>query len=193
MARTESTMLELGTSVPSFSLQDTASGKTVSHTDFADRDALVVMFICNHCPYVQRIREGLAAFGKDYSGKSVGIVAISSNDADNYPDDSPEMMKAEVARFGYTFPYVFDREQSVAKAFRAACTPEFYVFDGDQSLVYRGQFDRARPMNNEPVTGADLRAAVDAVLEGGPVADTQTPSVGCNIKWRPGNAPDYFA
>lgn len=192
MARTESTMLELGTEIPSFSLPDVVSGRTVSPGDYKDAKALVVMFICNHCPYVQRIREGLAALGRDFESKPVGVLAISSNDAVNYPDDSPEKMKEEATAFAYAFPYLFDENQEVAKAFRAACTPEFYVFDGDGKLAYRGQFDRTRPGNNEPVTGGDVRAAIEAVLSGAPVSSEQTPSVGCNIKWRPGNAPDYF-
>lgn len=192
MARTGSTMLELGTTLPSFSLLEPSSGRTVSDADFEDRRALVVMFICNHCPYVQRIRDGLASLGRDYEDGEVGLVAISSNDAAAYPDDSPEQIAAEVERFDYRFPYLFDAEQEVAKRFRAACTPEFYVFGSDKRLVYRGQFDDARPGNQEPTTGRDVRAAIQAILSGAPLQIQQVPSVGCNIKWRAGNAPDYF-
>lgn len=192
MARTASTMLELGTPLPSFSLPEPKTGRAVSTGDFADAKAVVVMFICNHCPYVKRIADGLARFGHDYVGRGVAIVAISSNDIVNYPDDSPDEMVKEAEARGYPFPYLFDEDQSVAKAFQAACTPELYVFDGDQKLAYRGQFDDARPGNDTPVTGADVRNAVDAILNGGEVASEQVPSVGCNIKWREGNAPAYF-
>ncbi|MEL6543547.1 MAG: thioredoxin family protein [Myxococcota bacterium] len=192
MARTPSTMLELGTALPDFSLLDTRSGTHTGPSDQPDAKAVVVMFICNHCPYVVRIREGLAALGRDYAAKDVAIYAISSNDVANYPDDSPEKMTVEAKTHGYTFPYLFDADQSVAKAFHAACTPEFYVFDRTRALVYRGQFDGARPGNAEPVTGESVRAALDATLNGTPVSDEQRPSVGCNIKWQPGNAPSYF-
>lgn len=184
-------MLELGTALPSFSLLEPSSGRTVSNVDFEDKRALAVMFICNHCPYVQRIRDGLASLGRDFEDSEVGLVAISSNDATAYPDDSPEQIAAEVARFDYRFPYLFDAEQDVAKRFRAACTPEFYVFGSDKRLVYRGQFDDARPGNQEPTTGRDVRAAIQAVLNGENLEIEQIPSVGCNIKWRAGNMPDY--
>lgn len=192
MARTESTMLELGTPLPAFELLDPVTGNSLSDQELRSRRATVVMFICNHCPYVQRIRDGIAKFGHDYASSEVGIVAISSNDSTAYPDDSPDKMKEEVERFGYSFPYLFDEDQSVAKAFRAACTPEFYVFDGNHQLAYRGQFDSARPGNDTPSTGEDVRAALDAILSQTPVSADQTPSLGCNIKWKAGNAPDYF-
>src|SRR5690606_33890289 len=153
----------------------------------------LVMFICNHCPFVHHIRTGLAEFGRDYQSRGLGIVAINANDAENYPDDSPEKMQEEASRFGYVFPYLFDEDQSVAKRYQAACTPDFFLFDGAGQLVYRGQFDASRPGNDVPVTGRDLRAAADAVLEGRPVPEDQTPSIGCNIKWRAGNAPSYFS
>ena len=183
-------MLALGTSAPDFRLPDT-KGKTVSLADFAGAPALVVMFICNHCPYVKHIREGLAQFGREYQTKAVGIVAINSNDAENYPDDSPAKMAHEAEAAGYVFPYLFDETQAVAKAYRAACTPDIYLFDQEKKLVYRGQFDDSRPGNPLPVNGRDLRAAVDAVLAGEPVPMIQKPSMGCNIKWKRGNAPQY--
>jgi peroxiredoxin len=190
MALTPSTMLPLGTAAPDFSLPDT-TGKTVSLADFKGKPALVVLFICNHCPYVKHIREGLARFARDYQAKGVAIVAISSNDAANYPDDSPAKMAEEVKSAGYTFPYLYDETQEVAKAYRAACTPDIYLFDQDQKLVYRGQFDDSRPGNGVLVTGKDLRAAVDAALASKTVSDNQTPSIGCNIKWKKGSEPDY--
>ncbi len=191
MARTPSTMLELGTRAPGFSLPD-VSGRTVSLDDFPDAPALVVMFICNHCPFVIHVRDELARFGRDYGPRGVAIVAISANDVEKHPDDAPAKMREEAERVGYPFPYLFDESQAVAKAYRAACTPDLYVFDGDRKLVYRGQLDASRPGNDEPVTGADLRAAVDAVLAGDRPAPEQIPSIGCNIKWKPGNEPDYF-
>lgn len=191
MVTTPSTMLELGTNAPAFSLPD-PDGNLVSLSDFDDAPALLVMFICNHCPYVKHIRHGLAKFARDYQARGLAVVGINANDADAYPDDSPAKMKEEIAATGYTFPYVSDATQEVAKAYRAACTPDFFLFDGRKRLVYRGQFDGSRPKNEVPVTGADLRAAADAVLEHRPVSDEQIPSIGCNIKWRPGNAPEYF-
>ena len=191
MALTPSTMLPLGTPAPDFSLPDT-DGTMVSLADFEESPALVVMFICNHCPYVKHLQADLAKFGKDYSAKGAAIVAISSNDVANYPDDSPERMKADARRVGYTFPYLYDESQAVAKAYRAACTPDFYVFGKDRKLIYRGQFDASRPGNGIPVTGSDLRAAADAALAGKPAPADQKPSMGCNIKWKSGNAPDYF-
>jgi peroxiredoxin len=184
-------MLALGTRAPEFSLPDT-QGTLVSLADLAAAPALVVAFICNHCPYVKHLREELAALGRDLQPKRVNIVAIASNDVANYPDDSPARMAQEVATAGYTFPYLYDESQEVAKEYRAACTPDFFVFDGDQKLAYRGQFDDSRPGNGLPVTGRDVRAAVEAILAGAPVASDQKPSVGCNIKWKPGNEPDYF-
>jgi thiol-disulfide isomerase/thioredoxin len=161
--------------------------------DFSDAPALLVMFICNHCPYVKHIRDALAKFCREYQGKGLAVVGINSNDAEKYPDDSPAMMKAEVAAAGYTFPYLFDELQQVARDYQAACTPDFFLFDKDRRLVYRGQFDNSRPSNGKPLTGADLRAAADAVLAGKPAPSLQIPSAGCNIKWKPGNEPDYFA
>jgi peroxiredoxin len=183
-------MLPLGTQAPTFALPD-GEGNTVSTSDFTGKKALVVMFICNHCPYVKHVREQLAALGRDYQAQGAAVVAISSNDVENYPDDSPEKMREEAQDAGYTFPYLYDESQEVAKAYQAACTPDFYVFDGDQKLAYRGQLDASRPRNDEPVTGADLRAAIDAVLAGEPVAESQKPSLGCNIKWKAGNEPTY--
>jgi len=192
MARTPSTMLELGTRAPAFSLLEPATGKSVALDDFADARGLMVVFMCNHCPFVKLIADGLADFAREYQAKGIAVVGINSNDADNYPDDSPEKMIEEARARGYTFPYLFDADQSVAKAYRAACTPDFYLFDGERKLVYRGQFDGARPGNDVPVTGADLRAAADALLAGRAIGEDQKPSLGCNIKWRPGNEPDYF-
>jgi peroxiredoxin len=191
MALTPSTMLPLGTTAPNFELPDT-NGELVSLADFKGAPALMVWFICNHCPYVKHIRSGLAQFARDYAPKRVAIVAINSNDVENYPDDSPEKMKAEVKAAGYTFAYLYDETQEVAKAYRAACTPDLYLFDKSQKLVYRGQFDDSRPGNGVPVTGKDLRTALDALLAGQDVSSTQKPSMGCNIKWKSGNEPDYF-
>jgi len=190
MALTPSTMLALGTPAPDFSLPDT-NGNIVSLSDFAQCEALLVMFICNHCPFVIHVREQLAQLGRDYQAKGVGIVAINSNDVANYPADSPEKMKQDAANAGYTFPYLYDETQGVAKAYRAACTPDFYVFGPGRRLAYRGQLDESRPNSGIPVTGKDLRAALDAVLDGRDVADDQLPSMGCNIKWRAGNGPEY--
>jgi peroxiredoxin len=184
-------MLPLGTQAPNFSLLN-VDGKTVSLQDFADKPALLVMFICNHCPFVKHIAAGLAQLGKDYLGKGAAIVAIQPNDVAGYPDDSPEKMKAEAKARGYTFPYLYDETQAVAKAYRAACTPDFFLFDKSHKLVYRGQLDASRPDNGLPVTGHDLRSALDAVLVGKPVNPEQRPSIGCNIKWKPGGEPDYF-
>jgi peroxiredoxin len=184
-------MLELGTPARAFRLPDT-DGRLVSNEDFAAAPALLVMFICNHCPFVKHVRGELARLGRDYAARGVGIVAISSNDVAAFPDDSAERMREEKQSAGYTFPYLFDETQEVAAAYRAACTPDFFLFDGDRRLVYRGQLDDSRPGNLLPVTGADLRAALDAVLEGRPVAEPQKPSLGCNIKWKPGNQPAWW-
>jgi len=184
-------MLPLGTTAPDFKLPD-ANGKTVSLEDFQDKPALLVLFICNHCPYVKHIRTGLAQLARDYLPKHVGIVGINSNDAANYPEDSPARMKEEAKSAGYLFPYLYDETQAVAKAYRAACTPDIFLFDKGRKLVYRGQLDDSRPGNGIPVTGKDLRAALDAVLAGRPVSPDQKASVGCNIKWKSGNEPDYF-
>ncbi len=191
MALTPSTMLPLGTLAPDFKLPDT-TGKIVSLTDFRDAKALVVIFMCNHCPYVVHIRDGLAQFARDYAPKNVGLVGINSNDAQKYPADSPAKMKDEVKSAGYIFPYLYDETQAVAKAYRAACTPDIFLFDKNQKLIYRGQFDGSRPGNNIEVTGKDLRAALAAVLNGQPVPEKQIASIGCNIKWKPGHEPDYF-
>ncbi|MEX2323073.1 MAG: thioredoxin family protein [Acidimicrobiia bacterium] len=188
-----STMLPLGTTAPPFSLPDTVSGRTVSLDDYADNKALLVMFICNHCPYVKHVRDGLAALGRDYAGADIGIVAISPNDPTEHPDDSPEAMAAEAKDAGYVFPYLYDEPQEVAKAYTAICTPDFFLFGPDRTLVYRGRMDESRPNMPLPVTGEELRAAIDAVLADESVAEEQYPSMGCSIKWRPGNAPDYAA
>lgn len=190
MVLTPSTMTGLGTKAPSFSLPGT-DGRTHSLQEFAGKKALLVMFICNHCPYVKHVAEELARLGRDYQAKGAGIVAISSNSVESHPADGPEKMKEEALLRGYSFPYLYDESQSVAKAYNAACTPDFFLFDAQQKLVYRGQLDSSRPGNKEPVTGADLRAALDATLAGQPASATQRPSVGCNIKWKPGNEPDY--
>ena len=191
MALTPSTMLPLGTNVPDFKLPDT-EGKMVSLADFKDRAALVVIFMCNHCPYVVHIRAGLAQLARDYQSRGVGIVGINANDVENYPSDGPAMMRGEVKKAGYTFPYLYDETQSVAKAYRAACTPDIFLFDKNQKLVYRGQFDASRPGSGIPVTGKDLRAALNFVLAGKPISENQQASIGCNIKWKAGNEPDYF-
>jgi peroxiredoxin len=192
MALTPSTMLPLGTVAPDFRLPDT-NGKMVSLSDSPNARAYLVMFICNHCPYVKHIREELARLGKDYQARGVAVFGISSNDIDNYPQDGPEKMREEAAAAGYTFPYLFDATQEVAQAYQAACTPDFFLFDAKRKLVYRGQLDESRPRVAVPVpvTGRDLRAALDAVLSGAPVATKQIPSMGCNIKWKPGNLPSY--
>ena len=186
-----STMVELGTSAPDFRLPDT-EGNTVCRDDFKDAKALLVIFMCNHCPYVIHIRSQLARLAEDYRPKGLAVIGINSNDVQQHPDDSPERMVAERKLAGYTFPYLFDESQDVAKAYRAACTPDFFLFDGQRKLVYRGQLDDSRPHGGVPVTGTDLRAALDAVLAAQPVAAQQKPSAGCNIKWKPGNEPDYF-
>ena len=191
MALTPSTMLPLGTAAPDFKLPDTG-GKMVSLADFKGQPALLVVFICNHCPYVIHLRAGLAQLARDYLPRNVGMAGISSNDAANYPADSPDKMKEEAKKAGYLFPYLYDETQAVAKSYRAACTPDIFLFDRNQRLVYRGQFDASRPNNGIPVTGNDLRAALDAVLAGKAVSEKQIPSIGCNIKWKAGNAPDYF-
>jgi len=188
MAAMESSMLPLGTSLPPFTLPDT-EGSVVAGADVGTGHGVLVMFICNHCPYVRHLRGALADFGREYMARGLGVVAISSNDAVRYPADAPDAMAREREEAGYPFPYLYDESQEVAKAFRAACTPDFFLFDGEGHLVYRGQFDDSRPGNDRPVTGADLRAAADAVLEGREVPGDQHPSVGCGIKWKPGNEP----
>ena len=193
MALTPSTMLALGTPAPDFRLPDVVSGKTISLSTFAGKKALLVMFICRHCPYVVHVREGLARLGKDYAGKEIGIVAISANDAANHPDDAPAQLKAMATELGLTFPLCYDESQETAKAYTAACTPDFFLFDGARKLVYRGQLDDSRPGNGKPVTGRDLRAAIDAVLAGRAVNSDQRASLGCNIKWKRGNEPAYYS
>jgi len=183
MAQTPSTMIPLGSPAPDFSLPD-PSGKMFQLADFADAQALLVMFICNHCPFVVHLRQAIAELAKEYQQRGVAIVAINANDVANYPDDSPEKMAIESREAGYTFPYLYDESQDVAKAYDAACTPDFFLYDKNRKLVYRGQFDDSRPSNDEPITGKDLRAALDAVLAGQPVAEDQRPSIGCNIKWK---------
>jgi len=182
-------MLDLGTAAPGFSLPDPDGNR---HGLGDGAAAYLVMFICNHCPYVKHVRDELARLAVDYATKNVSIVAINSNDATTHPDDSPEKMKEEIEAWGYQFPYLIDADQSVAKAYRAACTPAFFLFDPARELVYRGQLDGSRPGNDIPVTGRDLRGALDAVIAGQPVSPDQSPSIGCNIKWSPGNEPDYF-
>jgi len=191
MVKTASTMLPLGSGAPNFSLPN-VDGRTVSLGDFKDKHALLVVFMCNHCPFVIHVRSELAKFAKEYQAKGLGIVGISANDVASYPQDGPEAMKKEHSAAGYTFPYLYDASQGVAKAYHAACTPDFFLFDRERKLVYRGQFDDSRPQSNIPVTGCDLRAACDAALAGGPVMEEQKPSIGCNIKWKPGNEPKYF-
>lgn len=190
MAATESTMLALGTHAPAFALPDT-EGALVALDDYEGKP-LLVMFICNHCPFVKHVAGELARLGREYRDRGVGVVAISANDVANYPDDSPAKMKAEKAARGYSFPYLYDETQEVAKAYTAACTPDFFLFDAAHKLCYRGQLDDSRPGNGLEVTGADLRAALDCVLEGRPAPERQKPSIGCNIKWIEGNEPDYF-
>jgi len=192
MVRTESTMLPLGTLAPDFSLIDT-DGQTVSRTDFINKKGLLVVFLCNHCPYVKHVADELKRIADDYLPKDIAVVGISSNDIDTYPDDSPEKMKAEKALRGYAFPYLFDPTQQAAKDYHAACTPDFFLFDGDHKLVYRGQMDDSRPKSDKPVTGVDLRRAIDTLLGGQPPLDRQVPSLGCNIKWIEGNEPQYFS
>lgn len=184
-----SAMLALGTHAPDFELTDTVSGRLVSSGGYAGKKALAVMFVSSQCPYVKHVQQGLADLGRDYAGSDVALVAICSNDPAINPEDAPESLAADAQRLGFTFPLLFDETQEVAKAYSAACTPDFFLFGPDRTLVYRGQFDDSRPSNDVPVTGRDLRAAIDAVLADEPVADNQRPSLGCSIKWRPGNEP----
>lgn len=191
MVAVPSTMLELGTRAPDFALADT-DGRTVSRDDFAGAPALLVMFLSNHCPYVKHLRGALAQLARDYAPRGVAIAGIMSNDVARYPADAPERMREEHAAWGWTFPYLYDATQEVARAYRAACTPDIFLFDGERRLVYRGQFDDSRPSNGIAPTGADLRAALDAVLDGRAVPAEQRPSIGCNIKWKPGGEPEWF-
>lgn len=192
MVRVPSTMLPLGTRAPDFRLPEPSTGRTVALSDHAASRALLVVFLSNHCPFVKHIADALAAFGREYGARGLAMVGINANDVANHPEDSPERMKDEVALRGYTFPYLFDETQEVAKAYQAACTPDFFLFDKERKLVYRGQFDASRPGNEEPITGRDLRRACDAVLAGELVSADQTPSIGCNIKWKSGNEPAWF-
>lgn len=192
MARSESMMLELDTQAPDFQLLEPATRRTVSLADFKEAGGLLVIFMCNHCPYVKHISSALSQFAHKYQPKGLAIAGISVNDVENYPDDSPEKMAEEVETQGYIFPYLYDETQEIAKAYKAACTPDFFLFDKNHKLVYRGQFDGSRPGNDLPVTGEDLQTAVEAVLGGQSIPGEQRPSMGCNIKWKPGNEPDYF-
>ena len=192
MSLTPSTMLTLGTRAPDFVLPDVCTDRTVSLNDFEGKDALLVIFMCAHCPYVKLVEAEFAAIGRDYQTKGLGMVGISANDATNYPDDAPERLKEQAERLGFAFPYLYDESQQTAHAYQAACTPDLYLFDKDLKLVYRGQLDDARPGNGKPVTGKTLRAAIDSILDGRPITNDQLPATGCNIKWKPGNTPEYF-
>jgi len=191
MARTPSKMVALGTQAPDFHLPDVVSGQTVSLEDFATKSGLLVMFICRHCPYVKHVQSELARIGQDYQSRDVGIVAITANDVAQQPEDAPESTKSMAQELGFTFPFCYDESQAIAKAYGASCTPDFFLFDKNRRLVYRGQLDDSRPSNGLPVTGRDLRAALDALLAGQPVSQEQKASLGCNIKWKPGNEPIY--
>jgi peroxiredoxin len=191
MVMTKSEMLPLGTPAPGFRLPD-AHGREFSLDDRPAAKAYLVVFMCNHCPYVKHLRDALAELGHECESKGVVMVGINANDADRYPDDAPDRMKEEARTYGYGFPYLIDDTQEVAKAYRAACTPDFFLFDAEKKLVYRGQFDSSRPSNDEPITGEDLRAAIEATLAGEKPSDDQRPSIGCNIKWKSGNEPDWF-
>lgn len=191
MVKTASTMLPLGTTAPEFQLPDVVSGETISLATFADKKALLVMFICQHCPFVKHVKPELARIGRDYSDR-LGIVAISANDVENYPDDSPEKLKQMAEEHEFNFPVCYDESQEVSKAYTAACTPDFFLFDESNRLVYRGQLDDSRPSTDVPVSGRDLRLAIDAVLRDKEIDPQQKPSIGCNIKWKPGNEPEYF-
>ncbi len=184
-------MLALGTTAPRFALRDTVSDRSVTLEEFASSPALLVAFICNHCPFVKHILDGFVAFARDFAPRGLAIVAIGSNDAESYPEDAPVDMRRIAQSKGFTFPYLHDESQQVAKAYQAVCTPDFFLFDRERRLVYRGQFDSSRPGNRIPVTGSDLRVAVEALLSGRPLPGEQTPSVGCSIKWKPGQEPDW--
>ncbi len=192
MVLTPSTMVPLGSPAPDFNLKDTVSGSVFSLASFASHRALLVMFICRHCPYVQHIKDGLTALDKDYRGKGLAVAAVSANDAENYPDDAPESLKIFAKEQGWSFPFLYDPTQEIAKKYTAACTPDFFLYDAKRKLVYRGQMDDSRPGNGKPVTGKDLRAAIDACLAGRPAPAEQKASIGCNIKWKKGNEPKYF-
>jgi peroxiredoxin len=193
MAAVNSTMLDLGTKAPTFSLKNT-KGETVSLEQATGEKGLLVAFWCNHCPYVKHIRDHFLTLAGDWMNRGVGVVAIMSNDAENYPQDAPDKMVEEAEKFDYPFPYLFDEDQKVAHAYRAACTPDFFLFDQNLKLVYRGQFDGSRPMKVVvPVTGQDMAKAIDQLIDGEPIPHEQIPSIGCNIKWKPGNEPDFFS
>ena len=192
MVKTASTMLTLGTPAPAFSLKDVVSGDELSLDKFDGKKGLLVMFICQHCPFVRHVESELSRLGQDYVPAGLGFLAISANSVETHPQDSPDKLREQVERAGFNFPYAHDETQEVAKRYTAACTPDFFLFDRDRKLVYRGQLDNSRPGNDEPVTGADLRTAIDKVIAGEPVSEDQKPSIGCNIKWAPGNEPDYF-
>lgn len=192
MAAVNSTMLDLGTKAPAFTLEDVTTGNTITPETAKGEHGLAVIFICNHCPYVKLLKNALVDYAKEAIGKGVGVVAINSNDVKNYPEDDPEKMKQDASQFSYPFPYLFDETQEAAKAYKAACTPDIYLFDADLKLYYRGQFDDARPGNGIAATGEDLREATDLLVNGKPAPEEQIPSIGCNIKWKQGNEPDYF-
>ena len=192
MVRTESTMLPLGTSAPSLSLEDVVSGQVVTLDNFKDKKGLLVMFICQHCPFVKHVEDELGKIGQDYVSQDLGILAISANSIETHPQDDPDNMREQVKRANFNFPYAYDATQEVAKSYTAACTPDFFLFDSGLKLAYRGQLDDSRPGNDKPVTGKDLRAAIDQLISGQSIPETQKPSIGCNIKWAPGNAPAYF-
>jgi peroxiredoxin len=189
LAATPSTMMALGTPAPDFRLPDTTSGRDVALADAAGERGTLVMFLCNHCPYVKHVQPELARIGREFPARGIGVVAISSNDVEKYPQDGPQEMRGEARAAGYAFPYLFDETQEIARAYGAACTPDFFLFDAQRRLVYRGQLDASRPQNDLPVTGEDLRAAMEALISGRPVPGEHVPSIGCNIKWKPGNAP----
>ncbi|MBE9116584.1 thioredoxin family protein [Lusitaniella coriacea LEGE 07157] len=191
MVLTPSTMLPLSTPAPPFQLPDVVSGETISLDTFAGKQALLVMFICRHCPFVKHIQHELARIGEDYANTELGIVAISANDAANYPDDAPDKLKALAQELAFKFPLCYDETQAVAKAYTAACTPDFFLFDAEKRLVYRGQLDDSRPSNDKPVNGKDLREAIARLLANQPIDTDQKPSIGCNIKWKSGNEPEY--
>jgi peroxiredoxin len=191
MSLTPSTMMELGTTAPDFALPDVRTGKIVRRSDFSENKLLLVVFMCAHCPYVKLVEKKLASIGQDYHDLGLGMVAISANDAEAYPDDAPEKLKEQADRLNFVFPYLYDETQETARAYRAACTPDIFLFDVQRNLIYRGQLDDARPGNGKPVTGKNLRAAISAALSGFPVSPEQLPATGCNIKWKPGNTPDY--
>ncbi len=192
MVLTPSTMLELGTEAPDFELPDSVSGQIISLASFTDKTALLLMFICCHCPFVKHVEQEIAKLARDYQDQSLGIIAISANDISKYPDDSPEKMKFMAQKLGFNFPFCYDETQKVAKSYSAACTPDFFLFNNSRKLVYRGQLDDSRPSNQIPVTGTDLRQAIDFVLANKQLDFPQKPSIGCNIKWQPGNEPEYF-